>query len=48
MPDQGVTVIIPIVHTNELWEENLKSIYREIPTAQLLIGDGGASMILSK
>jgi hypothetical protein len=40
-PVQSVTVIIPIVHTNELWEENLKSIYREIPTAQLLIGDGG-------
>jgi hypothetical protein len=40
-PDQAVTVIIPVVHTNELWEENLKSIYREIPTAQLLIGDGG-------
>lgn len=40
-PDLGIAVIIPIVHTNELWEENLKSIYREIPTAQLLIGDGG-------
>lgn len=40
-PDQGITVIIPVVHTSELWEENLKSIYREVPIAQLLIGDGG-------
>jgi glycosyltransferase involved in cell wall biosynthesis len=40
-PLRAVTVIIPTVHTNELWEANLLSIYREIPVKQLLIGDGG-------
>jgi len=40
-PSQAVTVIIPTVHTNELWQANLSSIYREIPVKQLLIGDGG-------
>ncbi len=37
----GVDVIIPIIHTNELWESNLHSMYREIPIRRLLIGDGG-------
>lgn len=37
----AVDVIIPIIHTNELWETNLKSIYREIPVNRLLISDGG-------
>jgi len=37
----AVDVIIPIVHTNELWEANLRSFYREIPINRLLIGDGG-------
>ena len=37
----AVTVIIPTVHTNELWRANLLSIYREVPVKQLLIGDGG-------
>jgi glycosyltransferase involved in cell wall biosynthesis len=40
-PNDAVTVIIPTVHTNELWFANLVSIYREIPVKQLLIGDGG-------
>lgn len=40
-PEKGVTVIIPTVHTNELWNANLISIYREIPVAKLLIADGG-------
>lgn len=40
-PDEGVDVIIPIIHTNELWESNLTSFYREIPIKRLLIGDGG-------
>lgn len=39
--DGAVDVIIPIIHTNELWEANLKSFYREIPINRLLIGDGG-------
>jgi len=37
----AVDVIIPVIHTNELWETNLVSIYREIPVHRLLIGDGG-------
>lgn len=39
--DRAVDVIIPIIHTNELWRANLLSIYREIPVNRLLIGDGG-------
>lgn len=39
--DEGIAVIIPTVHTNELWRANLLSIYREVPVKQLLIGDGG-------
>jgi hypothetical protein len=38
---EAVDVIIPVIHTNELWENNLLSIYREIPVNRLLIGDGG-------
>ncbi|OGH12314.1 MAG: hypothetical protein A2857_04955 [Candidatus Levybacteria bacterium RIFCSPHIGHO2_01_FULL_36_15] len=37
----SVDVIIPVVHTNELWKTNLYSFYREIPINRLLIGDGG-------
>lgn len=40
-PDGAVDVIIPVLHTNELWRSNLISAYREIPIARLLIGDGG-------
>jgi len=40
-PSQGVDVIIPVMHTNELWVSNLHSIYREIPVRRLLLGDGG-------
>ena len=39
--DRSVDVIIPVIHTNGLWEQNLKSIYREIPIRRLLISDGG-------
>lgn len=39
--DNSVDVIIPVIHTNGLWEQNLKSIYREIPVRRLLISDGG-------
>jgi hypothetical protein len=34
-------VLIPIIHTNELWESNLRSFYREIPISRLILGDGG-------
>lgn len=37
----AVDVIIPIIHTNEMWRANLLSIYREIPVKRLLLGDGG-------
>ncbi len=40
-PGLGVDVIIPVLHTNELWRANLLSIYREIPVNRLLLGDGG-------
>lgn len=40
-PAGAVDVIIPVIHTNELWQANLLSFYREIPIHQLLIGDGG-------
>lgn len=40
-PADAVEVLIPIIHTNEMWESNLRSIYREIPVKRLLIGDGG-------
>jgi hypothetical protein len=38
---RAVDVIIPIIHTNEMWRANLLSIYREIPVNRLLLGDGG-------
>ncbi len=34
-------VIIPVLHSNDLWRENLKSYFREIPINQILIGDAG-------
>jgi glycosyltransferase involved in cell wall biosynthesis len=39
--DRAVDVIIPVIHTNELWRANLLSIYREVPVNRLIIGDGG-------
>ena len=40
-PEKGVDVIIPIMHTNELWLKNLHAIYREIPVNRLIISDDG-------
>lgn len=40
-PEGAVDVLIPVIHTNELWKSNLLSIYREIPVNRLLIGDAG-------
>lgn len=40
-PLDAIDVIIPVIHTNELWRKNLISIYREIPVKRLLISDGG-------
>ncbi|MFC2036475.1 glycosyltransferase family 2 protein [Chloroflexota bacterium] len=42
-PAGAVDVLIPVLHTNELWESNLLSIYREIPVNRLLVGDGGCT-----
>jgi hypothetical protein len=39
--NRGVTVIIPVLHVNELWKANLLSIFREIPVERLLIGNAG-------
>jgi hypothetical protein len=36
-----IDVIIPALHSNDLWRENLTSFYREIPINRLLIGDAG-------
>jgi hypothetical protein len=42
-PDGAIDVIIPVLNTNELWEKNLMSMYREMPVNRLLIGNGGCS-----
>ncbi len=39
----AVDVIIPVLASNELWRKNLISIYREVPVARLLLGDGGCA-----
>ncbi len=41
--EESVDVIIPLINTNELWEKDLCSFYREIPINRLLIGDGGCT-----
>lgn len=40
--DAPVDVIVPLLHSTDLWRENLKSYYREIPISRLLIGNAGA------
>ena len=40
-PDKKIDVIIPVLHSNDLWRENLLSFYREIPINNLIIGDAG-------
>jgi hypothetical protein len=39
--DGAVDIVIPVLHSNELWRNNLISIYREIPVHRLRLGDGG-------
>ena len=39
--DKKIDVIIPVLHSNDLWRENLISFYREIPINRLIIGDAG-------
>jgi len=39
--ENAIDVIVPVYHTNELWQANLTSIYREVPVNRLLISDGG-------
>jgi hypothetical protein len=31
----AIEVIIPVIHTNELWRANLTSIYRQVPVRRL-------------
>jgi hypothetical protein len=38
---ETVDVIVPVLHSNDLWRENLTSFYREIPINRLIIGDAG-------
>jgi hypothetical protein len=38
---EPIDVIIPVLHSNDLWRENLISFYREIPINRILIGDAG-------
>ncbi len=38
---ERIDVIIPVLHSNDLWRENLISFYREIPINRLIIGDAG-------
>jgi hypothetical protein len=40
--DEPIDVIVPLLHSTDLWRENLKSYYQEIPISRLLIGDAGA------
>jgi hypothetical protein len=40
-PENAVDIIIPVIHSNELFRSNLLSFYREIPVNRLLLGDGG-------
>lgn len=40
-PERAVDLIVPVIHTNEIWRANLLSFYREVPVRNLLIGDGG-------
>lgn len=41
--EDGIDVIMPILNTNELFEANLYSFYKEIPINRLLLGDGGST-----
>ena len=40
-PSGAIDVIIPVLHTNELWHANLISIYRDVPVNRVIISDGG-------
>lgn len=39
--DKKIDVVVPVLHSNDLWRENLLSFYREIPINRLIIGDAG-------
>jgi hypothetical protein len=39
--DGAVDIVIPVLHSNELWRSNLISIYREVPVHRLRLGDAG-------
>jgi hypothetical protein len=39
--EDRIDVILPILHSNDMFKENLTSIYREIPINRLIVGDAG-------
>ena len=39
--EERVDVILPILHSNDMFKENLTSIYREVPINRLIVGDAG-------
>ncbi len=41
--EEPIDVLIPLINTNELFEKNLYSFYREIPINRLVIGNGGCT-----
>jgi len=38
---ERIDVILPILHSNDMFKENLTSIYREVPINRLIVGDAG-------
>ncbi len=41
--EESIDVIIPLINTNDLFERNLYSFYREIPINRLIIGNAGCT-----
>ena len=39
--ESHIDIIMPILHSNDLFRENLLTIYREIPVSRLIVGDAG-------
>lgn len=39
--DERVDVVMPLLHSNELFRNNLLSIYSQIPVARLIVGNAG-------
>jgi hypothetical protein len=39
--EERIDVILPILHSNDMFHENLTSLYREVPVNRLIVGDAG-------